>query len=143
MENIDQNLIIDEIVTALSLKDRENLLQLCLDKFGNANYSEFKKIIILLQDRNIILPLDGLMNKDYHKLTALGREVVDTGGWKKYNEKKKKEELEQSLVKEKENAKLNYEIQLAKWQVKAFWPLFGIALLGAICGIISLLLQLF
>ncbi|NLD46313.1 MAG: hypothetical protein GX660_03825 [Clostridiaceae bacterium] len=42
-----------------------------------------------------------------------------------------------------ENQKLINEATLAKWQVKAFWPLFIFALIGGVSGFVSLIMQIF
>jgi len=143
MKNLDQELIINEIIDALRKKDKDNLLQLCSDKFGIENYSQFSGSITKLLDKGIISPVDdSLLNRDYHKLTTQGRRVIDLGGWKKFLEQEKIKESEEAFKIQKETEKLNYETKLSKWQVKTFWPLFIIALIGGICGIVSLILQL-
>jgi hypothetical protein len=143
MENLRQTIIIEEIMTTLSNKDKEKLLQFCSDKFGMGNYSQYKQIITQLLDMNIItLASDSAFDRDYYKLTSLGRDVINIGGWEKYLEQEKITEKENVQDKQKENEKLTYDLRLAKWQVKTFWPLFIIALIGGICGIISLILQI-
>lgn len=144
MKSIDEELIIDEIIIALDKKERDNLLQFCSDKFGIENYSQFNGIITRLLDKGLISPVDNsLLNKNFHKLTSQGRKVIELGGWIKFIEQAKIKESEETFKIQKETEKLNYETKLAKWQVKTFWPLFLLALLGGICGIVSLILQLF
>lgn len=43
----------------------------------------------------------------------------------------------------KEEKKLDWELQLAEWQVKTFWWWLILAVTGGICGIISLILELY
>ena len=66
----------------------------------------------------------------------------DKGGYKTFELKKKISEDEKSKIQVIEKNKLIKEAKLADWQVKIFWPLFIIALIGGLCGIISLLLQI-
>ena len=139
MKNIEEELIIND----LKNKGRENLLQFCSDKFGIENYSRFSGIITKLLDKGIISQVDdSLLNKNLHKLTPLGRKVIDLGGWNKFLEQEETKESEETIKIQKETEKLNYETRLAKWQLKTFWPIFIIALIGGICGIVSLILQL-
>jgi len=143
MEKVIQYSIIDAIITKLSSKDKENLLQLYLDEFSSNDYSEYNKIVTLLGEKNIISPAsDSMFDKDYYKLTSLGREIKKIGGWAKYLEQENLKEKEVALIQHTENKKLNYETKLAKWQVKTFWPLFIVAVFGGICGIISLIIQI-
>lgn len=54
------------------------------------------------------------------------------GGWIKYLSEKKKYEKRQKLIEEKKEQKLDLDIRWTKIQIKSFWPLFIIALLGGI-----------
>lgn len=143
MEKVIQASIIDTIITKLSNKDKENLLQLWNDEFSSIDYSEYKKVIALLSDKNIISDASNSMfDKDYYKITSFGREIKEIGGWTKYLEQENLKEKEKVFIQNTEYKKLNYETKLARWQIKTFWPLFIVAVIGGICGIISLLLQI-
>ena len=138
MGTISPSEIIDKILEILTRKDNQDLLNFCSGNFGIENYKEYKRIINLLKDNQIIVE----KVKNFYGLTAIGRKVVEIGGWEKYIEQEKSQNKEQDFIKQKEKEQLLYDTKLAKWQVKTFWPLFGIAIIGSICGIISLILQL-
>lgn len=38
---------------------------------------------------------------------------------------------------ERQKEKLKWDLRLAKWQARMFWPLFILALIGGVCGIIA------
>ena len=42
----------------------------------------------------------------------------------------------------KEDEKLDTDLTLAKWQKRIFWPVFIGGVIGGICGVISLIMQL-
>ena len=100
-------------------------------------------------DRSVEL-LDNLMikegliqiSKDCRVLTAKGWKVSEQGGWLKYKEEKAKSVDERARRENEELKKLRYEVKLSRWQVKTFWPIFFLALIGGIRGIISLIMQI-
>lgn len=49
---------------------------------------------------------------------------------------------EQKQIKQIEKQKLIHDSKISKWQAKTFWWLFFIGLIGGICGIISLVMQI-
>ncbi|MFA4853115.1 MAG: hypothetical protein WC599_11405 [Bacteroidales bacterium] len=103
-----------------------------------------------LKELNLII--DTMLNNDliehigrtdrFFKITLFGQEVLDSGGW--ILNLKKKEELvkNENELKSLENQKLKSETKILRWKEKTFWYLFFLALIGGICGIISLILQL-
>lgn len=93
----------------------------------------------LLNDNIVFVP--GNSNEDIGYQNEI-TDFLENGGYErleKQNEirdqtNKKKEELELK--------KLNWDSKLAKWQVKTFWLFFILAIIGGVCGIISLVLQI-
>jgi hypothetical protein len=77
------------------------------------------------------------------KYTHDTQRIFDLGGYAKLETNRIAEEEKQAKLKSFEEEKLILETKLAKWQAKTFWWIFLFALLGGICGIISLLMQLF
>lgn len=103
------------------------------------NLLEFDKILTFLIDEGIIYK----KAHDYYKLHP--EKVSDLNkawGYSNYiqsidNKKKKEQEFKQiSLV------KLKNEAKLTSWQVKTFWPVFIIALVGGILGTASFIMQI-
>ena len=78
-----------------------------------------------------------------YSITARGIEVIEKGGWSWYLHQLENEEKERARQQELEAEKLRWETKLAKWQVKVFWPVFLLGLVGGISGIISLGMQVF
>jgi hypothetical protein len=60
----------------------------------------------------------------------------------KYLENCAAELAENEKLKQIEKQKLIYDSKISKWQAKTFWWVFFIGLVGGICGIISLIMQL-
>jgi len=79
----------------------------------------------------------------HHKISFHGRQIVELGGWIKYLEDIATETRNEESIKSDQRQKLVFETKLLKWQTKTFWPLFFFAIIGGICGIISLSIQLF
>jgi predicted transcriptional regulator len=138
METTDQNEIINLIFETLSVKRNNDLVKLCTARFGIENYKIINETITFLSDKQII----ERVVRDHYSLTTLGRQIVKQGGWLKYIEQESLENNEEEFIKQKEKDKLIYETKLARWQVKTFWYLFFLAIIGGIFGIISLILQL-
>lgn len=138
MEKLDQTEIIDHILQLLTIKESQELLKVCQAKFGLNHTQEFKEILINLCDKDILKKI----TPTYYSLTSTGRKAKELGGWKKFFESEEIHHSEVSFVKEKEKEKLIYETTLAKWQIKTFWYFFAFAIIGSVCGIIALILQL-
>lgn len=75
------------------------------------------------------------MNGSLCTITEFGYQITKNGGWlnhlKRENQKLKNDEQENIRITTLSNKKLEYEVKLAKWQVKSFWPIFVIALLSS------------
>lgn len=82
-------------------------------------------------------------NGSIYSLTARGIEVIEKGGWSWYMQQLENEEKEGARQQELEAKKLRWETKLAKWQVKVFWPVFLLGLVGGIPGIVSIGKQVF
>lgn len=78
------------------------------------------------------------------QLSDYGQEMWKRfGSYEKYRKQQKKEKDEKLRNEKIQSDKLLNDAKLSKWQAKTFWPLFVIALVGGICGILSLIFQLF
>lgn len=60
-----------------------------------------------------------------YSITDKGKSVVDNGGYSKYIKDKRKEEAKEISHKRRERT-------MTKWKLWLFWPLFSIALIGAV-----------
>jgi len=69
---------------------------------------------------------------DSNRVQANGnsRNIIKMGGYLEYLKQKTEKENETSELEKLNIKKLKYDIMLAKWQVKAFWPAFVIAVIG-------------
>ena len=88
-------------------------------------HSLYVKSFILLKTKGFI----ELGRKGY-SLTETGMDVLEIGGWKKYQDFLKKQKKD---IKEKERIdfeKSKIDLRLKKWQVKTFWPIFVFAFIG-------------
>jgi hypothetical protein len=97
---------------------------------------------VLISDRvvdSINTSISELVIIKYTHSTQL---FYEQGGYAKRNEIKKQIQDENLRNKRIQDEKLRSEAKLAKWQVKTFWWIFLLALIGGICGIVSLVMQL-
>jgi len=111
-------------------------------KFGDSNDLQNRKECDQIVD---IMVSNGLISSpnDYnYTIRPEGIAIFENGGWKKYKFARDQEAIKEEQVRSREIEKLVWETKLIKWQVKSFWPLFIIALLGAIMGSISLFWQI-
>lgn len=111
-------------------------------KFGDPNDLESRKENNELID---FMCVNGLIKTETgynYSIEPKGTEISESGGWKKYCEELSLQEMRRNEIEKKEYEKLSYETKLAKWQTKTFWPLFFLAIIGAIMGAISLIWQI-
>jgi len=112
-------------------------------KFGDPNNmdnrNECKIIIRVMEENDLIASNDG----NIYFIRPKGIEILDKGGWIKYVENKKRNKDSLIAIKVKEAEKITKETKLLKWQIKTFWPLFVIAVVGSLMGFISLVWQIF
>jgi hypothetical protein len=112
-----------------------------LSKFSEVKSSEYSRYLDILE-------LEGIakIEKDYGKFTItsihpVAQDLYDQGGFKKVHEDQIKAEEKRQEVSELELKKLRYDVKLSKWQVKTFWCLFFIAIVGSILGAIAFFCQ--
>jgi hypothetical protein len=88
-------------------------------------HSLYIKSFILLKTKGFIE-----LGRNGYSPTENGIDVLEIGGWKKYQEF-----LEQQKKDNKEKERIDFEkskieLRLKKWQVKTFWPIFVFAFIG-------------
>ena len=138
IEKLD--LIIDHLVSTRSRMGHQDLnrdlnLKISADE---AKYL-FNKLIADGVVDTLRTPLNELVVIKYSHVT---QKFHDQGGYVKHYEQIKAKEAEEDRLKTIEDEKLISEAKLAKWQVKTFWWFFFLALIGGICGIVALIMQL-
>jgi len=132
---MDSDEIIEKILNEIH-KEKFISIDKVIHTYGNPNNNEdimfLENLLRQLINRNII----ETPNRINYRLMPLGEEIVESyGGWLKYK-------LKQEIIGKKKEKKEELDLKLANWQVKTFWWLFGLAIFGGICGIISLVMQL-
>jgi nitrate reductase NapE component len=105
-----------------------------------SNAIEINTIIAVLRNEDFIEPVGN--TGDFFKINPLGKKIAETVGWISYrNEKELRKENERKVI-DLRTQKTKTEITILKWQKLTFWPLFIIAIVGGVCGVVSLLMQL-
>lgn len=141
---VNKDNIKEYIASVLSSGDKlVYLLDSCSEEFG-----EDERIIALcrtaiqeLEYSDIIYPIDNkrLM---YGIHDEIRKQILLDGGWINHKEKSLKRGQEKSRVEKAINEKAITDARLSELQLKTFWWLFGIAIIGGICGIVSLVWQI-
>jgi hypothetical protein len=109
--------------------------------FLRKNLKELNLIIDIMRNEGLIENI-GPTSRVF-KITPFGQEVLDSGGWIAFLKRRNQLHNFENDKKSIEFQKLKSEIKILKWQEKTFWPLFIFALIGGICGIVSLAIQVF
>lgn len=121
---------IDIILSALKEEEYAPMWSLYQTHFGSNG--EDKDLMPII---NILLT-DGLIavtgQKGTYSISGKGREVVIDGGYKKYIKEKREDAKQDKKHREAIRIRDKWQSKLAKWQVYLFWPIFLLALLGAI-----------
>lgn len=103
--------------------------------YESIDYEEKEVIKKYLIDNDLIKNYTD-KNDGRYILTSHGENVIKNyGGIEKYNEHLKKQQEEKLRLEKKANDKLHNDAKLSKWQVKTFWPLFGVGLIGFMLSI--------
>lgn len=134
--------IINEILIAMSKVTSiylENVFQAKYPEIFR-NVPEMHHIIDLMVNEDLIEKIS--FTGYNHKLTPHGLSVLENGGWLNYKKSENERIINERNLQFKKDQKLINDERISRWQVKTFWPLFIIALVGGVCGIISLFLQL-
>jgi hypothetical protein len=138
IEKLD--LIIDHLVSTRSRMGHNDLNR---DLNFKITSDEAKYLFNKLIEDGVVdilrTPINELVGIKYSHVT---QKFYDQGGYAKHNELIKAKEAEEEKLKTIEDEKLISEAKLAKWQVNTFWWFFFLAVIGGICGIISLVMQL-
>lgn len=132
-----------KIAVANSGTDYKTILQLAGDfncpeikEYSVKNFIYYLDIIEECNIADVTKYLGGFTIRPYPIKT---QKFIDKGGFISTLEENDRLQEITSV----ENQKLLNEAKLAKWQVKVFWPLFFVAVIGGISGIISLIMQIF
>jgi hypothetical protein len=111
-------------------------------QFGDANDTknrdECDKIVDIMCHNSLMYQ----SADNIYTITPEGIQVVENGGWLKHKINQAEEKSKLEIIKNKEVEKLFWESKLVKWQVKVFWPLFFLAILGFLTGVFSLVWQI-
>lgn len=76
-------------------------------------------------------------------LSSKGKEIwIKYGCIEKYIEEINALNIKEERLNALKNEKLIYDSKISKWQTKTFWWIFFFGLIGGICGIISLVIQI-
>lgn len=105
--------------------------------------SDYKPYIEILEQLNLV-DVERTLSEGFEIIAkfSITKQFLDEGGFKqKYLNQQKasdyKSEFEKASL---DNLRKNNK--LVELQLKSFWWIFGIAVIGGICGIISLILDL-
>ena len=102
------------------------------DTTSNESMLNSESIVRNLKNLEII----GTKNDNNYYLLPKGFSIIENeGGWTKYKQ-------HQIIIENRKERKEIIDLRLANWQVKTFWWLFLLAILGGISGIVSLVMQL-
>lgn len=137
-QTMSDDKIIDDFLFELSKHHPNSLFYRNYLGTLNIERDKMDHIIRLLESEN----LAELQDKFSIKITKKGITICNNGGWLKYLEEIKIENKKQNERIIRQDRKEEFELKLASWQVKTFWWIFGFAIIGGICGIISLIMQL-
>ncbi len=102
--------------------------------------TEFMISILTIRNRQRFSNI--LLTSQYskHILTDIGESIVDDyGGIEKFLAHRQVEINEKNRLKKITDEKLIFDAKLSKWQVKIFWPMFIIALIGGFYSIYSII----
>ncbi|RXP45999.1 hypothetical protein EC396_14740 [Lutibacter sp. HS1-25] len=88
-------------------------------------HSLYTKSFILLKTKGFI----ELVRNGY-SLTESGIDVLEIGGWNKYQDFLKQQKKDKKEKERIEFEKSKIDLRLKKWQVKTFWPIFIFAFIG-------------
>lgn len=112
------------------------------DQFGdsndNVNRNECDKLVDIMCHNNLMYQTAD----NIYTITPEGIQIAESGGWLKHQANQSEEKYRLERIQNKEVEKLYWESKLVKWQVKVFWPLFFLAILGFITGVFSLVWQI-
>jgi hypothetical protein len=115
--------------------------------FSDATYGLFKDNQAEMYETKNFLLEEGILEiwGDAGKLiiSKRGKDIWEKfASTEKYLEDNNKKNAEQERFRYLEKQKLIHDSKISKWQAKTFWWVFFIGLIGGICGIISLVMQI-
>lgn len=93
-------------------------------------HSDFLVVKNALYREGLITPHGS--QQDTFSVTEKGRMVLTNGGYKEYIEDRRLEEKEEKKHKKSIRNRDYWQSKMAPWQVYLFWPIFILALLGAV-----------
>jgi hypothetical protein len=106
----------------------------------NIEYLENEAIKKFLLEEEIL----SQWNTDQYVITKKGQDIIQkfNGKIEEYLRDKDKIQEEYLKLEQARNVKLYYDLKHSKWQARTFWWVFIFGLIGGICGIISLVMQI-
>ncbi len=117
------------------------------NNFSDATYEYFKEDYReMLEIKDFLIKeriLEKLGDAGKYNISKKGKNIwTKFGSIEKYLENCAAESAENEKLKQIEKQKLIHDSKISKWQAQTFWWVFFIGLVGGICGIISLIMQL-
>jgi len=133
---------IEKVLQDLNVKKSIAFGDYIYDQFGDpndtVNRDDCDKLVDIIVHNNLM----SQTSDNIYTITPLGIQIFESGGWIKHQTNKAEEKLRSESIRNKEVEKLLWETKLVKWQVKVFWPLFFLAILGFLTGVSSLVWQI-
>jgi hypothetical protein len=117
------------------------------DNFSDATYGLFKDDNKEMYENRRFLLEEGILEEygPAGKLTLSkkGKHIWEKfGSIERYFEESEIQNKKQEILKQIERQKLIDDAKLSKWQARTFWWVFLFGLIGGLCGIISLGIQI-
>ena len=130
--------VIDRILSTLCETETLFVAEFTIDELG-LDEQAYHAIVDQLEAEDLATPGNP---RQFMTITHFGRQVCKDGGWLAHVSRLKKQRQTKEQNDFIEAEKRIHETTLARWKVATFWPALAIGLLGGICGIISLVIQL-
>lgn len=139
LENLDK--LIDYNLKLISSTPDHVCSVFDIKDLDGEDHMQPKRLVLIMQEKGLVT-----LGTSRVDLTNAGYQIVQSGGWIQFLERKKIIEKvrdeETKRDKEVERKKSTYDLKLKKWQVKTFWPVFVFGLAGFLIGIFNLVYSL-
>lgn len=139
LENLDE--LIDYNLKLISSTPDHVCSIFDIKDLDGEDHMQPKRLVLIMQEKGLVT-----LGKSRVDLTNAGYQIVQSGGWIQFLERKKiiekvKDE-EANRDKEIERKITALELKHKKWQVKTFWPLFIFSLAAFLIGVFNLVYSL-
>ncbi|MBE9577573.1 hypothetical protein [Flavobacterium proteolyticum] len=144
MEKPTTDEIIDFLLNTLSDNKFKNVDSKLIRQKFNLTFSSddidlIKNSLIKAENKSLI---ELNQNKSFAKLTEIGVSVKNVG-WLVYLEYEKAKKLDEIEIESIKKDTLKVDLKLKKWQIKTFWCIFGIAIIGSGLSVYNFINNLF